>query len=75
MEDVQRRKSGSWVGCENTYVCMYIFIASAWVLGGPGGGGGVAYFYIYIYTYIDTANTHTQTCMRSKHVYMHMYTE
>ena len=61
MEDVQRRKSGSWVGCEHIYiyifiyVYIYIFIASAWVLGGGGGvperRGGVKKIYIYISMY------------------------
>ena len=32
-----KEESGSWVGCE--YIYMYIFIASAWVLGGVQGGG------------------------------------
>ena len=57
MEDVQRRKSGSCVGCEHTHthIYVYIYIASAWVLGvGGPGGWGVA----YIYTEQERVRTH-----------------
>ena len=43
MEDVQRRKSGFWVGCEH----IYLYSKRGCFLGGSRKGGGVALFLIY----------------------------